>query len=893
MPKRTALIIRNSNYSDPSLSRLATTGLDTEALVEVLSSPEAGGYEVRLLVDQKQQTLREELARLLRAQGPDDVVLVGYFGHALLDQFGELYLAASDTKLEVVDATGLRLGFLRDQLDRSQSSAKIVLLDCPVTAVYAAGRDLLNTSSGILEALEGNRQGRALLTSGDQVEAVLDGEQLAGQSVPRPFAGLLVEGLASGAADLNADGIVTPGELHEHLYRQTLNLEPSATIPRKFTSPNAENMRLSNNPSHQPVDLPAELKQALTSPMEWMREGAIGELERLLTSGNRSLSRAAHEALTSLASDKTPQVSRSATAILQEYQKSRAGRQPQQPESERAAGAARIPLWGWIAGGVLLLFAIGFAVGVTGLLDGSPAEISASPASTQAAAAATDLPQLTTQPEPTVVDRPTEASLVSLPSSIDMVAVPGGTYPIAANQAAEVESYWIDRYEVSNLEYSAFVESTGAPIPAYWTAESIPNEKGNHPVRGLEWDLAQAYCEWVDKRLPSEIEWEIAARGPYGYPYPWGQQETAVRLPAAGTHPVGSILASRSYFGAYDMAGNVWEWIDRPYLPVPEGERVLRGGANNFPNDMLERLIGDPTSSATIADAGFRCAASEVQFQIDSALLLSDEFGDIQSGWFQARAPVQAYFYGYHPTDFYHVQVSAREDCLAVRHDLELSDFVAEVEIYQAATETEAGNYRHGLMIRESAGDYYAFLISPRAQTWQAIKSTASGIAVMDQGTEETIGGTTRETRDRLTVIASGAEFTLFINGALAGQVYDDDYPSGSLGFIVQTVDESYAHIHFDRIVVRKLPRNATPVVDLPAGAAGSSSASLPACGGSVTGDDLLESFFTYTVREGDTLSAIANLFGLSIVDLKGANGRRIQDPNVIVVGQTLIIPQQ
>lgn len=892
MPKRTALVIHNTNFSDPSLSKLATSSVQVEALRQVLSRPEGGGYEVKLLSDERQQTLREELVRLYRAQDQDDVVLLAYFGHALLDQFGEIYLAASDTKLEVVDATGLRLGFLRDQLDRSQSAAKLVLLDCPVTAVYAAGKDLLNTNAGMLEALEGNRQGRALLISGDAVEAVLDGEQLTGSTSPRPFAELLVDGLTSGAADLNQDGIVTPAELHEYLYRETLSAEPAAANPRKFTSSNAVSIRLASNPEHQPVELPPELRQALNSPMEWMREGAIGELERLLTSDNRSISRAAREALTSLASDRTPQIARSATAILQRYEKSRAGRQPTPTQVEAAQRGLQIPTWGWIAGGVLLIFAIGFAAGLTGLIGGSPAPAPASPSpgSTQAAA---EQPVVTAAVEPTQTAEPSEPAAVALPSSLNMVSVPAGTYPIGANQAAEVEVFWIDQFEITNLEYAAFAQSTGARIPVYWTAENIPREKSSHPVRGLEWEQARAYCEWDDKRLPTEIEWEIAARGPHGYRYPWGDQESAVQLPAAGTHPVGSIPASRSFFGAYDMAGNVWEWIDQPYLPVAEGERVLRGGANNFTNDMLERLIGDPTSSATIADAGFRCAASEVQFQVDPGLLLTDEFGDIQSGWFQARSPVQDYFYGYHPTDFYHVQVSAPEDCLAVRHELELTDFVAEVEIYQAATESEDGNYRHGLMIRESASDYYAFLISPRAKTWQAVKSAPAGIALMDQGTNETIGGLTRETRDRITVIANGAELSFFINGALVSQVFDEDYASGNLGFVVQTEDETYAHIHFDRITVRQLPRNAQPVAEAPPNASAIAAASLPACGGSVTGDDLLESFFTYTVREGDTLSAIANLFGLSIVDLKGANGRRIDDPNVIVVGQTLIIPQQ
>lgn len=897
MPKRTALLIQNTAFSDAAIADLPASSIDLQALAEVLTDPNGGGYQVKTLVDRPQQELREELARLYRAQEPEDLVLLVCFGHALLDQFGEIYLAAVDTRVEMIDATGLRLGYLRDQLDRSQSAAKVVLLDCPVTAIYPGGRDLLNTSAGVLEALAGNRQGRALLTSSDQVEAALGGNGGAGKTEPKPFGRLLVEGFATGAADNNQDGVITPAELHEYLYRETQAQAPSLPPPSKYTSPNAANLRLASNRARQPVDLPHELKQALTSPMEWMREGALGELERLLTSESRGISRAAHDALSSLAGDQTPHISRSATAILQQYERSHSGKTaPEaQPRTERQGVLSRIPISARIAVGVVLLFVVGIVAGMAGLFRASPAEQEPEASSTQALVSQPATQALTPigQAESTVVLEPTSEPAAELPSSIGMLPVQGGTYPIAANQAGEVANFWIDQFEVTNSAYAAFVESTGAPIPAYWTAEDIPAQNGNHPVHGVQWDLAQAYCRFVDKRLPTEIEWEVAARGPNGYPYPWGRQANAVPLPAAGTYPVGSIPANRSFFGVYDMAGNVWEWVDHPYLPTDENERVLRGGANNFPNDMLKRLVGDPTASATIADAGFRCAAGEVQIQIDSALLLTDEFADVQSGWFQARAPVQEYFYGYHPSDFYHVQVSAPEDCLAVRHDLELTDFVADVEIFQAAAATEDGNYRYGLMIRESAGDYYAFLASPRAKTWRAVKGGAAGIAIMDEGTNESLGGLTRDTRDRLTVIADGAQFSFFINGELVSQVYDAEFPSGNLGFVVQTLDETYAHIHFDRIFVRQLPRNATPVAEIPSGINVNYSMTEPACGGSVSGDDLLDRFFTYTVKEGDTLSAIANLFGLSVVELKGANGRRIQDPNVIVVGQTLIIPQQ
>jgi hypothetical protein len=275
---------------------------------------------------------------------------------------------------------------------------------------------------------------------------------------------------------------------------------------------------------------------------------------------------------------------------------------------------------------------------------------------------------------------------------------------------------------------------------------------------------------------------------------------------------------------------------------------------------------------------------------IDRSLLLTDEFEDILSGWYQAAAPVGEYFYGYHPADNYHVQVSSPENCLAVRHDFPLNDFIADVDIFKARTETEDGDYRHGLVIREGDGEFYAFLISPVSKEWQIIKNSLGGINILDQGSQQSIRGQAQDERDRMTIIANGPELSLAINGRLVSTVYDDSFREGNLGFIVQTLDQSYAHIHFDRIFVWDLPESAM-VPQMPETTTTGPRFAGPACGGAVTGDNLLDSFFTYTVQEGDTLSAIANLFGLPLAEVKGANGRKITDSNVIRAGWVLIIP--
>jgi len=504
---------------------------------------------------------------------------------------------------------------------------------------------------------------------------------------------------------------------------------------------------------------------------------------------------------------------------------------------------------------------------------------------TTEAAAPTAIPA-TPVPE----DTPTPTG--PLPSSEGMVAIAPGTYAIGSGgETAEGAEFWIDRFEVTNAQYAEYIQDTGAETPAYWEGANIPDEMGNHPVESLTWQEAADYCGWLDKRLPTETEWEAAARGPEGWLYPWGNVQTAVQLPTSGTYPVGSIPENRSFFGVFDMAGNVWEWVDQPYQAVPEGERVIRGGANNFQNDLVFRAVGDPESTNMFANAGIRCAASQVDLVPDGLVLMQDDFSDLNSGWFQARSPVGPYFYGYHPTDFYHVQVSEAADCLTVYEDETFDNFMAEIDIFIAATNTEVGRFRYGLLIRDNGSEFYAFTISPRDQTWQVLKGTAEGLSLMDSGTGASIQGGTQATRDRLFVVANGPQMSFFLNGGLVSRVTDTDLPGGHIGFIVQTLDETYAHTHYDDITIWQLPPNVAlaqttqPNLEYPIDG--------PICRGSVSEDNLLISFISHTVVEGDTLSQISEQYGVSIEDILGANGRTIESPSFIRAGQSIIIPIQ
>jgi serine/threonine protein kinase len=213
----------------------------------------------------------------------------------------------------------------------------------------------------------------------------------------------------------------------------------------------------------------------------------------------------------------------------------------------------------------------------------------------------------------------------NLPAAEGMVQVSSGSYEVGlslsttddhhvAPQVIPLEDFWIDRYQVTNAQYEQYITATGAPPPQIWPGEA------DHPVIGVTWDQALAYCQWTYKRLPTEAEWEASGRGSGTVPrlYPWGNDVTAegqaLRLPDQDTYPVGTQSFNKSPFGVFDMVGNVWEWVGEPYATAQEGFKFLRGGRYGLPiNDLAYRLAVAPDDTRYIKFAGFRCAADQVR----------------------------------------------------------------------------------------------------------------------------------------------------------------------------------------------------------------------------------------------------------------------------------------
>ncbi len=238
-------------------------------------------------------------------------------------------------------------------------------------------------------------------------------------------------------------------------------------------------------------------------------------------------------------------------------------------------------------------------------------------------------------------------------------------------------AFKIDVYEVSNKQFKDFIIATDRALPYEWghngygltmkeastmdierlrkigtddfkldmdttkmsrealmtVMEKEQLKRDPFPVTGISWHYADVYCRWRGKRLPTEAEWEKAARGPNGFEFPWGNDWNAALTNTGdqdeseweeGIAPVGSYPHNKSYYGAYDMAGNVWEWTADWYQPYPKsiyrsdnfGEKVkvIRGGGGGIGHYALSyffrgatRQFAEPDMAGE--DVGFRCAA--------------------------------------------------------------------------------------------------------------------------------------------------------------------------------------------------------------------------------------------------------------------------------------------
>ena len=233
--------------------------------------------------------------------------------------------------------------------------------------------------------------------------------------------------------------------------------------------------------------------------------------------------------------------------------------------------------------------------------------------------------------EKSVSTKPPEGSMVSIPAGEFTMGSHDGDADERPAHKVQVNAFSMDVYEVTVRQYAEFLRAEGFHSPLDWKTMNQPTHQ-KYPVANVDWADAAAYCKWAGKRLPTEAEWEKAARGTDGRLYPWGNDPPTplhANYGKTGSHnyealaPVGTFENGKSPYGIYDMAGNVWEWVSdwydtdyyknspqqNPEGPSTGGFKVIRGGAWNTSARNLRSSdrYWDPPSFRSLYFPGFRC----------------------------------------------------------------------------------------------------------------------------------------------------------------------------------------------------------------------------------------------------------------------------------------------
>jgi len=305
--RRSALIIATAAYDDRQLEQLRSPARDAIRLRQLLADPAVGGFEVTSAIECDEPQIRRTAARFLKDRSTAELIVVYISCHGLLDPRGRLYFAGKDTSKDLLEATALESRWLLDRLDECRARQQVLILDCCFSGAFASGsKGDLN-----LEArLTRQARGRVVMTASRDAEYSFEGQSLSRPDVTSAFTAGLIDGLASGAADADQDGLISVQDAHDYTSRYVAELGQLQN-PQLWMYSGEGSIILARSPVGAtviPARLPDHIRRSLESPSSNVRIGAVYDLGELLKASDLSLALAAYQALRQIASEDNPRV---------------------------------------------------------------------------------------------------------------------------------------------------------------------------------------------------------------------------------------------------------------------------------------------------------------------------------------------------------------------------------------------------------------------------------------------------------------------------------------------------------------------------------------------------------------------------------------------------------
>ncbi|WP_344216630.1 caspase family protein [Kribbella sancticallisti] len=245
--RRLALIVATSAYEDDGLARLVSPAHDAAALAGVLADPAIGDFAVSSVLDAPSGQIAQTIEDFAAERERGDLLLLYLSCHGLKDEQGRLYFAARDTRRERLRSTAVSAGFVNDVLFASRSRRKVLLLDCCYSGAFARGLSV-KADRSVHTADHFDARGLVVLTASDATQYAFEGDNPVGRATPSIFTASLADGLRTGAADIDGDGLVSVDDVYEYA-RRCLAEQPRLQSPRKWEFDVAGTIVLARSPT--------------------------------------------------------------------------------------------------------------------------------------------------------------------------------------------------------------------------------------------------------------------------------------------------------------------------------------------------------------------------------------------------------------------------------------------------------------------------------------------------------------------------------------------------------------------------------------------------------------------------------------------------------------------